>query len=142
MKIRVQEFQRMRDWFAYVSQRAFPAELIAKAQPIAHVDQLAERSPSKAREGLSMGINDVIEMTDNWSVQDVQATDAELAAKGLPTLTEMRVRFSKSVGRVIRRGRINDEVEYYAVRNAADLAQDGQGRLWKLLSDYEERSAS
>jgi hypothetical protein len=141
MKVQPQEFERMRDWFAHVSHRAFPPELIAQAQPIAQLDQLAERSPSKAREGLSMGINDLIEMTDKWSGPDVHATDAELTAKGLPTLTEMRVRFSKAVGRAVARGRIEDEVEYHAVRNAAELAQDDRQALWKLLAAYEERTA-
>ena len=88
-----------------------------------------------------MRINDLIEMTDKWSGPDVHATDAELTAKGLPTLTEMRVRFSKAVGRAVARGRIKDEVEYHALRNAAELAQDDHQALWKLLAAYEERTA-
>ena len=141
MKVQPKEYERMRDWFAHVSQKAFPPQLIRRAQPIAELDQLAERSPTKAREGLSMAINDLIEMTDNWAAQDTRAIDDELLQKGLPTLTEMRVRFSKVVGRAVRRGRVKDEVEYHAVRNAAELAQDGQEALRKLLAAYEERPA-
>ena len=137
MKVQSQEFERMRHWFAHVSQRAFPPQLIVQAQPIAQLDELAKRSAAKAREGLSMAINDLIETTDGWPAQDVQAIDAELSKEGLPTLTEMRVRFAKGVTRAVRRGRIKDDVQYHAVRNAAELAEDKAGPLWSLLSAYE-----
>ena len=137
MKVQPEEFGQMREWFALVSQKALPPQLMAKAQPTAQLDQLAEGSPAKAREGLAMAIADLVEMTAGWSGQDVQAVDAALLEKQLPTLTEMRVRFSKAVGRVIRRGRINSEAEYHAVRNAAELTGRSDGPLWKLLAAYE-----
>lgn len=137
MKVRPEEYGKMRDWFALVSLKAFPSQLIQEAQPIAVLDKMAERSAAKAREGLAMGIGDLIEMTDSWSVQDVQAVDAELLDKQLPTLSEMRVRFSSAVGRVVRRGRINSEAEYHAVRNAAELTEGSDGPLWRLLANYE-----
>lgn len=141
MKVRPEDYLRMRDWFSLVSERAFPPQLMADAQPVAHLDKLAERSPAKAREGLSMGISDLVEITDGWSAQEVQALDAELVGTGLPTLTEMRARFSKAVRRVVKRGRINDEAEYHAVRNAAELAENAEGALWSLLAAYEKSAA-
>jgi hypothetical protein len=141
MKIQPQDFAKMRDWFAFVSERTFPPSIMENAQPIAQLDQLAGRSPAKAREGLAMGIADLVEMTDNWPSQDVAAIDADLQARGLPTLTNMRVRFSKAIGRVMRRGCINDDVEYYAVRNAAELAGPDDGALWGLLAAYEQNAA-
>ena len=140
MKVDPKDFERLRDWLALVSQKAFPPQLMTEAQPVAQLDQLAERSPAKAREGLAMAISDLIEMTDSWPAQDVQAIDAELLAQDLPTLTEMRVRFSKAVGRVVRRGRINDEAEYHVVRNAAELGGP-DAPLRSLLAAYEERAA-
>ena len=141
MKVQSQEYGNMRDWFAHVSRKLFPPELVAKAQPLTYLDELAASSPAKAREGLSMGINDLIEMTDRLPAGQVQELDDQLAKDGLPTLSVMRVRFSKSVARVIRRGSIKDDVEYYAVRNVVELAEHNQEALWKLLSAYEQRLA-
>lgn len=140
MKMQVQAFERKRAWFAYMTRETFPAELMSpEADPIAHLDRLSSHSPAKAREGLSMAINEIIEMTDDWSQERVAATDTALQQRDLPTLTEMRGRFSKLVQRAVRRGSIKDEVEYYSVRNAAELA-DGE-QLWLLLATYEERLA-
>ncbi len=120
-----------------------PAELISPdADPITHLDRLAARSPSKAREGLSMAINDTVEMTQGWSQERVAATDSLLQREGLPTLTEVRRRFSATVQRAIRRGNIKDDVEYYAIRNSIELAGSERERLERLLASYEEQATS
>ncbi|HET7576922.1 MAG TPA: hypothetical protein VFK19_10230 [Sphingomicrobium sp.] len=89
-----------------------------------------------------MAINDTIEATERWPADKVEAIDDLLEREGLPSLTEMRLRFSKVIRRVVARGSIKNDVEYYAVRNAAELADDGQEALWKLLAAYEKRPAS
>jgi len=88
-----------------------------------------------------MAINDVIEMTDGWPKEQVASIDLALTKAGLPSLSEMRKRFSKAVERAVRRGRIKDDVEYYAVRNAAELLDDSQQPLWLLLAAYERSAA-
>ena len=82
-----------------------------------------------------MAINDIVEMTSDWTTERVDTVDIALKQIGLPTLTEVRGRFSKLVQRAVRRGSIRDEVEYYAVRNAAEFGEAEQ--LWQLLSAYE-----
>lgn len=84
-----------------------------------------------------MAINDTVEMTDSWTPEQVAAVDLGMQEQGLPTLTEVRARFSKLVRRAVRRGSIKGEVEYYAVQNAAQLLE-GE-RLLPLLTDYERR---
>ena len=87
-----------------------------------------------------MAINDTIEMTSDWAEERVVATDLSLQRADLPSLTEMRGRFSKVVQRAVRRGSIKDDVEYCAVRNSVELTEEGRDQLWKLLAAYEERS--
>ena len=89
-----------------------------------------------------MAINDIIEMTESWPVERVAVTDLSLQQNGLPSLTEMRGRFSKGVQRAIRRGSIKNDVEYHAVRNAVELTEDGKERLWQLLATYEEKASA
>ena len=87
-----------------------------------------------------MAINDTIEMTDGWPKERVVATDLSLRRAGLPTLTEMRKRFSRGVQRAVRRGSIKNDVEYYAVRNAAEFTEGERPRLWQLLAAYEDQA--
>ena len=89
-----------------------------------------------------MAIGDTIEATDGWPRNRVAAIDADLSIEGLPSLSTMRLQHSKVVRRVIARGSIKNDVEYYAVRNSVEMSAEGQGALWKLLSAYEQPMAS
>ena len=92
---------------------------------------------ARARKGLSLAIGDIIELTSRWSVSEMASIDAELTDAGLPTLSTIRLRFSKAVGSIIRRGRIRNEAEYYLVRNAADVDAERRELLFGLLDTWE-----
>jgi len=130
----------MREWFAFFSREAL-GPFTPETDPITFLDKEAAQSLPKAQRGLAMGINDLVEMTSGWSESQVAAVDQRLFAEQLPTLSEVRARFSKTVRSVVRRGQIRNEVEYYAIRNAAELTS-GADQLWKLLAEYEERAAN
>lgn len=143
MKIDAQNYEQLRAWFTRLVPEVFPAHLLTpETDPVGTLDGLAARSPAKARAGLAMAINDMIEAAECWPVEKVVAIDDVLERDGLPGLSEMRLRFSKVVRRVVARGSIKNDVEYYAIRNAAELANDGQDTLWKLLALYEARATS
>ncbi len=140
MKVDAQNYSELRAWFARIVPETVPTELItAESNPVACLDQIAARSAANARSGLAMAINDTIEMTADLPAERVAAIDRLLESDGLPSLTEMRLRFSKVIRRVVARGAIRNEVEYYAVRNAVEIRGQDQG-LWKLLAAYEERA--
>lgn len=84
-----------------------------------------------------MAIGDVVQFTSDWPISDVSACDDELLQLGLPTLSEVRARFSKLVQRVVRRGQIKNDDEFYAVRNAAEQQGADCTGLWALLEAYE-----
>jgi hypothetical protein len=87
-----------------------------------------------------MAIGDVVEFTSDWPASEVAACDSELSQSGLPTLSEVRGRFSKLVQRVVRRGHIKSEDEFYALRNAAEQPGADAVSLWTLLEAYETRT--
>jgi hypothetical protein len=140
MKIDVQNYGEMRAWMARVAPEVFP-DRRPESNPVLVLDSIFAKSRAKARRGLEMAIGDIVEATEYGPVERISAIDKSLKAERQPTLTEMRLRFSKVIRRIVNRGRINDEVEYYAVRNAAELAQD-EDALWSLLAAYEEQAAS
>jgi hypothetical protein len=140
MRIAADEYEPMRAWFAAMAAELFPA-LSPETDPLRALDAMATKSPAKARAGLAMAIGDMVEMTASWPSEKVAAIDDRLRARGLASLTEIRICFSKAVARVVRRGRIEDDTEYHAVRNAAELSPGSEGELWPLLAAYERRAA-
>jgi hypothetical protein len=140
MKITADDYEQMRAWFARLVRETIPTDLLTVANdPVSCLDRLAAQSPAKARLGLAMAVGDTIEATEGWPRDRVALIDNELARDALPSLTAVRLRFSKVIHRVVRRGSIKNDVEYQAVRNSAELAHDDQEPLWKLLSAYEAR---
>lgn len=143
MKIDADNYELMRAWFARLVRETLPVELLtAETDPVRCLDQLVAHSPVKVRQGLAMAIGDTIEATDRWPREKLATIDRELADEGLPSLSSMRLQFSKLVRRVAARGSIKNDVEYYAVRNSVEMDTEDQTSLWELLSAYEQRLAS
>ena len=140
MKIDTHNYETMRAWLARMAPELF-SQSSPEADPILALDRTFAASPANARKGLAMAIGDTIDMTDSWPAERVAAIDHSLKNEGLPTLTDLRLSLSKEIRRVVSRGSIKNEVEYYAVRNAAEQTQDEEA-LWRLLSDYEGKAAT
>ena len=67
-----------------------------------------------------MTLNDSIEMTADWSPEEVAGADALFSQAGTLTLTEVRQRYSRKYLQVLQRGKIRSEVEYYLIRGVVD----------------------
>jgi len=140
MEVDTENYEQMRAWFARLVPETVPPKLLTpETDPLSCLDQLAAQSPAKARQGLAMAISDTIEATEGWPRDRIARIDHELARDGLPSLSAVRTQFSKVIRRVVGRGCIKNDVEYYAVRNAVEMSDDDQGPLWMLLSSYEQR---
>lgn len=107
--------------------------------PIAILGQMEKSAPARARQGLRMAIGDVLEMTADMRLSDLKLVDENCRAKGLPTLSEMRARFSKNLKAVVRRGHIRTETEYHLVRGALEFTPSEHERatLQGLLDAFE-----
>ena len=142
MKITPSNFELMQRWFACVVPEVFPAAVLnPEIDPTVQLEKLAATSPSNARLGLQMAIGDMIEATDCWSITRVKDVDRLLDRVGLPSLSEVRAKFSKELRRVVTRGLIKSEIEYYAVRNAAEMTNHDEPALWELLTVYEAQQS-
>jgi len=135
MKVDANNYGQMRAWLALMAPELFP-DSSPETDPIKCLDETFATSPANARKGLAMAINDCVDFADDWAADRVEAIDDRLRERGLPTLTDIRASFSREVQRVVRRGRIASEVEYYAVRNAVEMAGTDAERLWQLIEAY------
>jgi hypothetical protein len=94
-----------------------------------------------------MAVGDFLEMTRDLTPEQVSAADAALAAAGAPSLSTVRVRVWRKVPKILARGRIRNEVEYYLVKERLnDVGPDGfKGAdlelADRLVSQFEERIA-
>ena len=140
MKVSAEEYEALKGFYAYMSEkwlRAMPA-FAPEDWPMAVLVRQEERSMSLARKGLGMAIGDIIEMYDRAGPEQVNEFDRELGAAGLPTLSEVRARFSRRITGIMKRGKVRSETEYYALRNAVDsMPEDDAARAWQLLGEYE-----
>lgn len=93
----------MRTWFQLMASEVLLSLSFAtpKNDPVACLDAATAKSPAKARQGLGMAINDLLELIDDSVDGKVQELDSALCFNGLPSLTEMRIRFSKTLRRVV-----------------------------------------
>jgi hypothetical protein len=101
-------------------------------------------SPAKARRGLLIAINDMVEDTSDWTPQQVAEADAKFAAAGTFTLSEVRRRYSKKYLQILKRGVIRSEDECYLVKGIVDGGGIEPGategaQLQAMLNDYEAR---
>lgn len=138
MKIDAETYDSMKAWFARMIPECSLGPISADTDPLACLERIEAESPAKARQGLAMAIGDIIEDTDNWRPERIAAVNESLAQDGHMTLSDMQLLFSKIIKRVVRRGSIRTEVEYYAVRNAAEMGSKVDQDLWPLLSAYEK----
>ena len=100
----------------------------------------------QARQGFLQGVNERITQMEWWSEDDRQKVDALLAARSLPSLRTMEVVVKKKHKRIVGRGAIKNDEEYYLVKELLDGPQadlvsvEESGVLWNLRTAYESRA--
>jgi hypothetical protein len=102
---------------------------------------------SAIRRGCQQGVNDRISQMELWSEVDRQKVDALLAAKGLPSIRRMEVVLKKKHQRILARGKIRNEEEYYIVKEVLDcemsalgLTEDEVAQFTAMKAAYEGRA--
>ncbi len=103
---------------------------------------VAEYGKSKALEGLKQAINDTVEDLGDKPVEFLSQMDAALRESQIITFSEVRRRYAASYRRIVKRGHIKTETEYYLVRGIlsdfSGLASDSERTaLEAMLASYE-----
>lgn len=88
--------------------------------PLRVIEISEKKSLSQAKRGLEMAINDCVEMSSDWTPEQVAEADARFAGRDTFTLSEVRRHYSRKYFQVLKRGRIQSVQEYYLVKGIAD----------------------
>jgi len=136
------EYAKMKDFLSFFAERYLKAEgLSPNKQPIASLEALEKKSMKTASNGLRQAVNDCVEMSLHFDHAEVEKLDSQLRGHGIVTLSELRRRHSKSYAKIMKRGQIKNETEYYLVRNVlydpTEKAPEERKLLERLISDYE-----
>jgi hypothetical protein len=107
---------------------------------------IAEYGKSKALEGLKQAANDTIESLCGKPPEYIQQLDAALKDKGIITFTEVLRRYSSSYKRILKRGEIKTETEYYIIAgivadSTLNVSDNERSLLDHLVTRYEEKIA-
>ncbi len=88
-----------------------------------------------------MMIGDLLEATAHLASSEIAKLDAHFSEANLPTISEIRQRFDKHIKRVLTRGAIKTETEYYAVRGAVkgSVSSFETERLWAIVDAFEQK---
>ena len=127
------------EWY-YLKDLPSPAE-----SPAEFIAKLEKKSLSKAKAGLRMSLNDIVEITcAEWTPAQISEADKRFFEAGLPTLSQLRLRYSRQYSKIIKAGAINNEIEYYIAKGVRDgwssqLAPSEVAKLDAMLNTYENR---
>jgi hypothetical protein len=120
---------RLKEFLSFFAAKYRPAE---KLLPV-----LQAMTPVDLREAVS----DCTDMSLQFTPMEVAKFDSELRLHDIPSLSELRRRYSRHYARVLKRGRIEDETEYYLLRNVlfdpSEKGEEERERLETLIAAFE-----
>ena len=88
-----------------------------------------------------MAINDIVESTAHWKPEKVNELNLKLIEQDAFTLSDVRRLYSKKYLRILKSGKIKNEVEYFFIKGVLDggvyedIAEGGI--LENLLTTFE-----
>lgn len=144
-KIFQPEYQDLKAFFVAWNEEFPPSpSLRPEHHPVAVLNLMESQSESRARAGLGMAINDILEESWSFSPSRVAAIDARFRNKGILELSQLRRRYSRQFRGILKRGKIANEMEYYLVQGilasfTADAAEDERRLLEDYSAGYEAR---
>ncbi len=139
------EYDELKRFLCFFTERFMQIDnLPAEHRPIAMIEALESKNKTMALRGVRQAVNDCIEMARHWETQKVETIDEELITHDTVTLSELRRRFSKDYVKISRRGKINNETEYYLIKSMLNDASSGatseeRQSLQEMIFDYEQK---
>jgi len=106
----------------------------------------ADHPFSDSFSGLKQAVGDLLEMTRDMTFQDKQEADAYLTERGAPTLTQMRREIWQLIPKILKRGKVRNDEEYYLLKERAislddpDMDDETRKVADQLLFEYEFRT--
>ncbi|MES2070269.1 MAG: hypothetical protein V4488_07975 [Pseudomonadota bacterium] len=143
--------EREREYDELLAYLSFFATAVWKISPTSsmHPAQTSvkiagEFGKSKALVGLRQAVNDTVEDISDWSAEARSIVDDALIAAGITPTTEIARRYASAYKRIVKRGQIKNESEYYLVNGVAvdycsQISDEERATLRGLLDTFENK---
>lgn len=100
---------------------------------------------SKALVGLRQAANDTVEATSPWNSEARAVFDEACRAAGVITLSEITRRYAASYQRIVKRGFIKNETEFYVVNailvdQGSAISDDERICLQRMTEAFEQKA--
>jgi hypothetical protein len=143
--VREREFEKLAAFIDYHATQFGRIDPTSPTHPTSSLAEIVGKvGKSKALEGLRQAANDIIESLSASSQEEVSRIDDELRAAGIVTVSELLVNHSRLFQKILKRGSIRNETEYYLVKGIVDgtaVSPQQVQKLFAILSEFEERQA-
>jgi hypothetical protein len=101
-----------------------------------------EHGRFRALEGTRQAVNDILHELAGIDRETARLFDVTLNSEGLPTLSQLRHRYSSAYRRIIKRNQIKSETEYYLVKElvddlASNISEEERLKCIDMLERYE-----
>lgn len=141
------EYAELKAFLKYFSERFAAARAMAPEQrPLALVEAAERDDPARAPGSLRMAVNDCMELSGHWPWTQVAALDAELHAKGLLSLSQVRQRVWGRYAAIVKHGQVRNDADAQVVRAvladtalAAALPEAERATLKSVLAAHDSR---
>ena len=145
MKVAPADYPTLKAFFVWITDHVRPVgtDLPPEHHPVAVLERIEAQSMAVARKGLGLALGDIIEDLSKLDPRQVRTLDAALQSESIITLSEVRARFWTRIRRILERGVVRGESDYYALRNAVEaLPTEEQAAGWGILAAYEQKAAA
>ncbi len=98
---------------------------------------------SESLSGVRQAVGDFLEMTRDFTPQELKEADAYLTERGAVTLTDMRRQIWQLIPKILKRGKIRNDEEYYLLKERAislddpEMSDETRKLADRLLYEYE-----
>jgi hypothetical protein len=139
---REREFVELSGYMDYVATHVMQVDPASPVHPTNVLKGIVEGyGRSKALEGLRQAVNDTVQMLDGKHGV-ARALDEALRGNGLLGFYEVVRRYGSAYRKILKRGRIRNETEYYVVHGALvdhanELTDDERAVIAKLVENFE-----
>ena len=119
-------------------------EHVMHASPEKMREMRASLSASPSRAGTTQVINDMLSVAKWWSTDTRNAVESAFKAKKLPSLRKLEATLRKKHRRILARGHIKDDDEFYIVAEILsdmdfDISDPERSALEGMSGEYEAK---
>jgi hypothetical protein len=134
----------LREWieFALSLTQLNPNDVFKKEQALQIVEAETKKSVAKGVRCLIVGIGEIISLTQDFVLKDLNSIDKLFLSVNLPTYSSMMTNYSKSIQRIIKRKKINSkkELELMQSYNGSLASNANRNVIDSIIQDYEQRT--